>query len=133
MRSGVTIVPSIFIGLVTHQRSRFPESGGANGVASRLASRLEALGVASQLLVSCRDAIEDLPALHLSSTHESSERLTFEMGHRYSLYARKSGDDSSSLEVQGLVLGWILRLMSFAQRETPIDPAERLRRLLNRR
>jgi hypothetical protein len=51
-------VPDLFIGVVSHERTRFPASQGPDGLAARLARELDALDTVSQVHVETTDLLD---------------------------------------------------------------------------
>jgi len=68
-------VSGLFIGLVTHPRTHFPDSRGAHGITARLADALESLGIPVSTLVEDRDLAGDMPDLSEQELAQSRQRL----------------------------------------------------------
>ncbi len=59
--------PDLFIGVVSHERTRFPASQGPTGLAARLSNALESIGVSSVVHIETSDLL-DPSLIHLDET-----------------------------------------------------------------
>ena len=92
----------LFIGLVTHPRSRFPESPGSHGLMRQLADELSALGMKISTYCEDRDladSMEELTAQELAD----SRRYLLQVQRDWASYI---SHDTKSLRLQQ----WVARM-----------------------
>lgn len=65
----------LFIGLVTHPRTRFPDSRGGDGLMAQLAGALEPLGISTTTQVEDRDLAAGIPDLSAEDLADSQRYL----------------------------------------------------------
>ena len=109
----------LFIGLVTHARSQFPESRGSDGLMGQLADELSALGVEISTYCEDRDladSMEELTAQELAD----SRRYLLQVQRDWASYI---SHESKSLRLQQ----WVARM----RRAVEPQSSRAARRLLN--
>ena len=112
-------VSGLFIGLVTHPRTGFPDSRGADGLMVQLASALQPLGISTTTHVEDRDLAEGIPGLSAEEL-AGSQRYLLDVQREWASYCSRGGAK--------------LRLQQWAGgMRGPIEPAtaSQARRLLN--
>jgi len=129
-----TVTPDVFLGLVTHARSRFGEATGENGLLSSLARQLRELGLDVRTGVSDQDADSPdlLPLTRAEVGASIRGELDCEQRWRSYLSGRKAG-----LRLKGFMAARrVWRTVRFAppwrRFEESSDPGARMvRRLVN--
>ncbi len=109
----------LFIGLVTHPRTRFPDSRGADGLIAHLAGALTPLGVATTTHVEDRDLAAEMPELSESELADS-QRYLLDVQRAWASYCSRGG---AKLRLQQ----WVGGLRDSIEPAT----ASQARRLLN--
>lgn len=80
----------LFIGLVTHPRTRFPESRGADGLMAQLAGALEPLGISTTTQVEDRNLAAGIPDLSAEEL-ANSQRYLLDVQRAWASYCSRGG------------------------------------------
>jgi len=83
-------VGGLFIGLVTHPRTRFPDSRGSDGLMVQLAGALEPLGISTTTHVEDRDLAAGMPELSESELADS-QRYLLDVQRAWASYCSRGG------------------------------------------
>lgn len=112
-------VSGLFIGLVTHPRTRFPDSRGGDGLMAQLAGALEPLGISTTTQVEDRDLAAGIPDLSAEDLADS-QRYLLDVQRAWASYCSRGGAKLRLQQWVGAIRG-------------SIEPATALqaRRLLN--
>jgi hypothetical protein len=79
-------VPDLFIGVVSHERTRFPASQGPDGLAARLSRELGALGTSSQVHVETADLLDPAAVRLDGRTVQSSLSAQLDLAREWDRY-----------------------------------------------
>ena len=80
----------LFIGLVTHPRTRFPDSRGSDGLMAQLAGAFEQLGVATTTHIEDRDLAAGIPDLSAEELADS-QRYLLDVQRAWASYCSRGG------------------------------------------
>ena len=109
----------LFIGLVTHPRSQFPESAGSHGLMRQLADALSALGMGISTYCEDRDLADSMEELTAKEIADSRRHL-LQVQRNWASYI---SHDSKSLPLEQ----WVARMRGAVEPKSP----RAARRLLN--